>query len=309
MNSDSDLFALRNAAILFGRYRLDFLHDQNGNRDRVTFADRLAAGEAVTSWCRFIGSAAQGELEHRTEFTLLSDDVPILSPVLRPFVRVRDLTARVMLRRRYTLGILAGDRRDADPVTNDFYDADDRIETVSDAEGHNIAAALAAKPASSAALDVEEARVRIRITLLGGVVVPAVLLAAFFFALGAYLFVAALLPWVAVAINPGTIVAGLVAIATITLMLVIIGPIIAGRVASNRLREALEDQDTLDALADAGMLMYAGEGLAEALAQEVLATGGIAPDPNASPGRRRFRQQFWQMLHVGTRFCRFLVRP
>jgi hypothetical protein len=100
----------------------------------------------------------------------------------------------------------------------------------------------------------------------------------------------------------------------------------ANNLANSIARDALSSRETLgtiaDALDQAGVMNYAGEGLAEAIAVKAIQQAGHAvepptheqPDPdnpgsNRRPsGRERFRPQFFETIVVGPGKCRVLLR-
>ena len=66
--------------------------------------------------------------------------------------------------------------------------------------------------------------------------------------------------------------------------------------------------DTRDSLEKARLLQFAGEGIAEAIAQQVIDKAGGTPADEDSIGRDRFRQDLYQMVHVSDGRARVLIR-
>jgi hypothetical protein len=109
------------------------------------------------------------------------------------------------------------------------------------------------------------------------------------------------------------IVAALIVLLTLVILFVV--PIALRGEIERRIRARLEDADFKESLDGTGLLSYAGEGLAEALARKAIQTINASSTPlswdvdaSGTPGRNRFQKQFWQTFFVTDGKCHFSVR-
>jgi hypothetical protein len=200
--------------------------------------------------------------------------------------------------------------------------------------------ALAAKPVGAATVSLnsrDDVQVQVELTPLASVIS---FLIGFVIALNLIALVAGpLLAVLLVALGPAAIVAvGIGSLAALVALAISAGlgwlfiqlaQAAVNWVANEIARDQLSSQETLatigEALDEAGVMNYAGEGLAEAIAikaiKEAIADGhGVEPptheqpDPNnpgnirAPSGRERFRPQFFETVVVGPGVCRILLR-
>jgi len=320
-NSD-DRYSIGRADLTLDKYSISFRGTAAGAQNAVMVAIRPDA-ERDTEM-RFRGSNQQGLVDQRFRITFASPDIQVNFPVARDIVRVNWVFVEFFYERPYTPAILAQDRRDRDPVRRTS-GPDDEIETVWDPfSDTNMPASLAMKPAGDAVVTPGEIRVNVNLTLRGGLltfVTGGIFgLAAFLGVLGLTFMASSILALAGV-ISAG-ITAGPVGVAAAALAIVVLSAMLVLAVPNaieRKIREAIADNlkanSTRRGLNQAGILTYAGEGLAEGIAQQVIAAAvangtlpaseGVAADPT---GRSRFRRQFWQMIHVTRDACRVLIR-
>lgn len=315
LNTD-DRFRIGGATMTLSKYRLTYATTTAGARSSVLI-ETLPVHDTQM---RFVGGFGQGGIDHRFAVTVDSSDITLLFPVARDLLTIRSISASFAYRRRYTPGILTVDRRDRDPVTDENYAADGRIDTAT-ADGAPIACALAMKPVGDAAVEVLSVDARVRMTV-GGVLTAIFVgglagLLAFLAASALWFGVTAILSLAALAAGASTInpLVG-VALAVVGIALVLLW--LPGRIARSIERgiaDGLTRNSTLRDLNGSGLMTYAGEGLAEAVARQVIggavSAGALPVDRNIDfdePGRSRFRAELWQMVHVGSDFCRVLIR-
>ena len=291
----------------------------------------------------------QGRTLLRLPITLSSVDGRFTG-MLGDAIVLKRLDLRLRLERPFTLGVVNSDRRSSDVLVRDTYaalDSTDEVEVTPEEADVETArhinftpgraadmtpSALAAKPVGPSALTVRDVKAEIDftpaasvVTFLIGVVVGlqltglilSPLLAALLVALGpaAIIGVVVLLPLgalVAVAVSVG--------LGWLFLQLARAALRAAGSaIVTSRLTDPATIASIGDGLEEAGVMTYAGEGLAETIAmravRQAIADGhAVAPtvydQPNADggPGRERFRPHLFETVVVGPGVCRVLMR-
>jgi hypothetical protein len=129
--------------------------------------------------------------------------------------------------------------------------------------------------------------------------------------------VAALGVAVAAAAAPivGVASAAAVVAATVAIFIFIafvVPPIVEKAIETN-IGDGLVTEDSRESLADARLLQFAGEGVAEAISRQVIdkaipANAELDPTTLDSAGLDRYRQDFFQMIHVCEGRARVLIR-
>jgi hypothetical protein len=101
----------------------------------------------------------------------------------------------------------------------------------------------------------------------------------------------------------------------LTIVILVLVPIALRSEIEKRIRKELQKSDFRERLDQTGLLTYAGEGLAEALARKTIQVINAGSDPlgwdvdaSGVSGRNRFQKQFWQTIFVTAQRVRVLVR-
>ena len=177
-------------------------------------------------------------------------------------------------------------------------------------------AAIAAKPIGDSRIPGSTVQVGISATpaaLTLSILIPVLILLGATAILGIVLGLAQLGAAVAAAGPAAIVITALVAVTLAILVYVVIPRYAEGLVADaiGRQLASQEMRETLDALP---ILRYGGEGLAEAIARQVLGRAGDAgiavtpPQEGEEAGLDRFRGETFQIVFVADGVCRVLVR-
>jgi hypothetical protein len=337
------------------RHRIEFRIDADGTRQSVHVDYLPEHGSAF----RFDAGAEaqQGRTMLRLPVVVSSVDGSFTG-LVGAAVRLRRADIRLNVERPFTLGVVTSDRRSFDVLRRETYaeldSTEDQEVTPEEADVETVRKlffspgraadmtpnALAAKPVGAATVSLnsrDDVQVQVELTPLASVIS---FLIGFVIALNLIALVAGpLLAVLLVALGPAAIVAvGIGSLAALVALAISAGlgwlfiqlaQAAVNWVANEIARDQLSSQETLatigEALDEAGVMNYAGEGLAEAIAikaiKEAIADGhGVEPptheqpDPNnpgnmrAPSGRERFRPQFFETVVVGPGVCRILLR-
>jgi hypothetical protein len=275
---------------------------------------------------RFRGAApGQGEIDYRINFTFQSSEVRTLG-TLGSIVQVKSIKAAFAYGRSFNPAILTSERRSVDPVLRKTYDDSARnlgldlqpgefdVETVRNRDGMT-APALSAKPFGDTSITVgpiqPDIQVRdwVKITVLVSALV-ALGLTPLLIPLLAIVLIPLVGPAVVAAATLATLVAILLAAGLAYVLVQFIAPLVLNQFVRDQICKTLSSTEFKGRLDDQFFMTYAGEGLAEALAVKALAEArnqGLNL-PDAEPGRRRFRAQFWQTVFVSDGRMRILVK-
>lgn len=249
----------------------------------------------------------QGVVDYRARVTVKSSDITpegLLAELIRPEVELSFFYGR-----SFTPGVLTSELRSIHPLLGN---------NVRQELAVGRPAALAAKPLDSHWLEVENVSVRVDLTGAGRTLLNMAAVLAF---IGASLLILVLA-------GPIGIAALVLGVITVTVLIVSgsIGDLTAQFIASEiapRVEEEIKkgflakSGDITEQLDEAGMLRYAGEGLAEALAVKAInqarTDGHDVPPPVEHPksegvGMNRFRENFWEMIFVSEGMCKILIR-
>ena len=340
-------FTLGTTTLELMRHRIEFRIGPDGRRESVHIDYLPEHGAAF----RFDAGddAQQGKTMMRLPVTLSSVD-GTFTGLFGAAVTLRSADVRLNLERPFTLGVVTSDRRSFDVMRRAMYAAIDSttpdqadVETVRHFHFEPGRAAdmtpnaLAAKPVGESALSLSGVQVQVDLTPLASVVS---FLIGFVIALSLVAAVAgALLAYLLVALGPAAMVAialGFGALLFVFALSVGFGWLFiqlaqaaANSLANSMARDVLSSRETLGTIAaaldQAGVVNYAGEGLAEAIAikaiqKAIVDTHAVEPptheqpDPNnagsnrAPSGRERFRPQFFETVVVGPGVCKVLLR-
>jgi hypothetical protein len=196
--------------------------------------------------------------------------------------------------RPYSLGVFMADERSFDPALMTLVTADDAywIERTDESTGRRLPSGLAAKPIGNSSLEVDSVAVDLSLTLAGRIIGNILFIAGL-------LLITALITMILVALglisSPNPIAVGVGILMLVVIANFVAEPMIEDAVEDG-IREELADGATKQSLDDSPLIVYAGEGLAEAIARKALQE----PELNLTPGngRDRYREQFWQMVIV-----------
>ena len=331
------------------RHRIAYRVADDGARESV----RVEYLPETRSSFRFEDGVAaqQGRATLRLPISVSSEEGSFTG-LLGSVVALKRAEVRLSLERPFTLGVITSDRRSFDVLQNEFYaeldstddvpvNADDAdVETVRQRTGSFVPGrvvdmlpnALSAKPVgdgtvrrpSDGDVQIEVALTPLawNITFLVGFVIALNLVALISGPL-----LLALMPF-GLAIGSFAVLVGLAVSAGLGWLFVSLAQAAASALANWIARDALSSPETLasiaDALEEAGVMNYAGEGLAEAIAIQAIQKAredghSIDPPTHEQPssdsattrppsGRERFRPQLFETVVIGAGVCRVLMR-
>lgn len=297
LNTQSDMYALRNCEVDFSKYTISYFVNADGSRDHVN----LRVKERWDAFRLFVGEAyQQGGVDLRLPMQIQSADVDMLKEA-DALVTCNKLKVNLAYIRRFTPGVLMSDLRHNRELTNAF-------------SGHpqqllwDRPAGLACKPQEDTRVEFEKAEVSLSFNW-GGNLIGAVI--DLLLALG--------LGWVVLEIT-GT----LAAISAASVIPVIGWGIAAGlwaglvyfihnevpKIISGQVQGMIENSinsaDFKANLDNAGLMVNAGEGLAESIAVSALTQiNGEEPEPT---GKNRMAENLWEMIYVTSQKCRVYYR-
>jgi hypothetical protein len=287
-------FQLRQLTLELSRYRLTFDATDAGLPDVMQIDYRPEHDIALA----FRSAAGQGEVECRAGLSFSSNRV-VVGGDLGQVVRAQAVSGRLLLSRRFTPGVLTSEirvRRGA-------------VELVRDSRGM-LPNALACKPFREPTHEVVDAQADVVLTDRAR---GTTWLVSALAALGLALIVLAvlipivfvLMPVAAAALLIGgglsAVVSALVAAGLAWIVTDLVAPIVLRGFAEERLRASLGSTDTGRQLAASGLLVDAGEGLAESIARRAIQQAredGHDLDPPGDEGRDRFRPQVFETIVV-----------
>lgn len=302
--TDDDYLRIFDCTVSLSKHTLAYSYDSAEIRepDRVNVVPRPPVAEY-----RFRStSSGQGIVQYRFPIELSSTDVILQATTV---FDVDSLEIRFYYERDYSPGVLMSEQRAVDILQGPGEQLDEWLEIAEEpAAGVKVnVATLACKPIGSSRITVERIKVKCSTTNAGAIIEGLVVLALGWVAVNISGLLAALTsalgqPW-AWAIVFAILVALYIAI-------YITAPAAVAGVIERKIREKLEGPDVVNDLDEDGVISYAGEGLAEHLAQQALATAipPIAPDATGLKGRNRFHAQRFQMVFVSDGSCRILLR-
>ena len=256
----------------------------------------------------------QGVVDYRFGIRFETQDVR-LEGLLSTLTKIERVEASFFYGRSFTPGILMNDTRSTAPVTG----AEAATDKLSRGESR-LASALTARPFTDGQIMIEE-KPKVKVSMLPQAIAASVVTlllglgaataaATLLFLLGALgaATAAAALPFAGVAAAALVVAA---AVAVFLFIALAVPPRIEEFIA-DRIEANLRDEDRI---AESQLLQFAGEGVAEAIARQVITTAigdGASLDPpplNTSLiGDDRFRQDLFQMIHVSDGRCRVLIR-
>jgi len=318
--NDSETFGVSALTLTLLQYRLDFSLDDGGARDRV----RISWGSEVPSTMRFLGGGiTQGRVEYSLAIAFAASSIQLEGP-LAAAVDVQSVRGTYEYGRQYTPSVLTSDRRRRDPVQERPLPTP--VETVQrgvteDGDRRPVpeAAGLSMKPASPTSIRLADVEVETQLAAPARVVgwLIGVLAALGLAAAAVTGVVAALIATtgivVAVGIALGALVGILITLGLTWLLIEVIAPPLLQWAANGMVRSNLEEgaAGIREALDDQRFLTYAGEGLAEGIAGQVIAGAqaqGFELDDPGRLGRHRHRHAFFETIFVSDGLCRVRVR-
>jgi hypothetical protein len=302
-------FDIGHVALTFAKYKLDYFLTDDYQRDRV----EITVLEMTESSYRGVRlPQGQGAVDFRFDLRFFADKITIRNSPAPDIIDIDSIDVALGYGRTFTPALLVSDPRVIDPLTigkTEGYGGDRYPEPKE--QVHTVSAALAAKPIGNSALKIESVNVATSVNWSPGSIATAAVIAAALALIGLYLVESLILGLIAgidvgAAIPPPygpIIVAGL--IVTLTIVILLVAPIaLRGEIERRIGAELSKDTYRLE-LDKSGLLAYAGEGLAEALARKAITTinsgGNPLPwglDRTGQPGQNRFQEQFWQWVFV-----------
>lgn len=282
----------------------------------------INALDATDAQWRFVPNATdQGLIDYRLRIRFESTDFR-LEGILSTLMKLESVKASFFYGRAFTPGILMNDTRSAVPLTG-LEQSNDGLRLSDDSASlPRLASALTARPLANSLITIEDVKVDVSMLpqAAGAAVVTLLIgLAATAAATTLLFLLAALGIAIAVAAVPlaGTVAAAAVVAAAVAVFLFItfvVPPIVEAAIADS-LKRGLTNNESMENMDESRLLQFAGEGVAEAIARQVIEkaiAGGAAIDqpPVASEeiGRDRYRQHLYQMIHVSEGRCRVLIR-
>ena len=261
----------------------------------------------------------QGLIDYRFRIGFESTDIR-LGGLLGLLLKIESINASFFYGRSFTPGVLMNDTRSAVPVTGAESSIDGLTRNLEDSGLPRRASAMTSRPFRDdfAAKDGDRS-VKVAVSMLPQAAAASVITLLVGLGAGAAAttltaLVAALGVAIAAAAAPivGVASAAAVIAATVAIFIFIafvVPPIVAGAI-ENGIAAGLVSEDTRKSLADARLLQFAGEGVAEAISRQVIEKAGVQLDPTTegTVGRGRYRQDLFQMIHVSEGRARVLIR-
>jgi hypothetical protein len=309
INAGARFFRVLDSMITIDNCRIQFLHNDQGQPQNLLFKF-TEAGKHQGQY-RFLPGdlRQQGLIDYRLPMVFQSEDIHLDSPWNKLFY-LNKIVVKFFYGRSFTPGILTSDQRANNPLTGAPFDQP--LETVRQTLVDNqsqilvrmLPAALAAKPIGNSSVTPESIEVDFGWKKIG-----------FALMLASIGTIAAFLNWIGLAPLAESLLEATtsasawimgIGLATVLGILASIPYRVRGKI-----KEIITSQ--LPEFKNDVILRYAGEGLAEALAQRAISQAYrqnlIQSDVQAdAPGRCRFRPQLWQMIFVTKDLCKILIR-
>ncbi len=300
------------------QYTIGYQLDGGGRRLSV----QLDWKSSMNASHRFIGSTGgQGRIDYGIQIAFDSTSAT-LTGFLGGIAQIDSIEGQLRYGREFAPSVLTRDRRRTDPVRERTFDP--RIETVQTRTEDPIRAisapaALAMKPLAGSSIALESNNISTslapparNIAWLIAAIIGLGLLVALLAAAGVAAIAGAAVTVVA-SLAIGAIVNLIVVAGLAALIIEVAAPAIIQWIAEDQFRKRLDAAlpGIRDSLDDQNLLRYAGEGLAEGLAGQVIDTAraeGIDIPAPAREGRDRFRGAFFETIVVGDGVARVLVR-
>jgi len=297
---------ISHSVITLSKYQIEYFLEYP-ERDRV----EIKILDFHDTEARFLAEDfGQGSIDYRFKIKYFCDEIQTRGP-FSDLLTIESVETNLYYGRRFTPGILMSEQRPTSSLTvGSFAGSPNTLDPPKELLAEQ-ASALCMNPVGNTQLVVPEDGVKVKtkitfsnlmfdlmISLLIGVGLAAI--AAAVVALIAEAGVAAATPfgwWLALI---------LIGIA-IFLCTVVAPPLIRGKI-EREIKSRLNDPDMKEDIDEMGLMTYAGEGLAEGLAQIIYEMEDIQLDEEGVRGRNRFRDQFWQMIFVQANKCIIQIR-
>lgn len=307
-------YTLSHTALTIGKYRLEHFLDGQLARDRVEVTELPEHHASYRGW---FGAQGQGELDFRFDITFSADGIRVDGP-FADVLTVNSIDVTLGYGRLFTPGILMSEERSQDPLLAGPGSTAAGATYAVPKQLVDKSSSLAAVPHGNSKVEVLsiDADVSVGLTNLLAIGTIAMLLTTLGIAIGVLIWslytglqASQALPW------PYNLIVFLAILTTLVLLIVFLVPGLVKREVEKRIRERLEDDEFRRDLDKTELLTYAGEGLAETIARQVIQqiNNGANPlpwglDASGTLGVNRFADQFWQTIHVGGQQVRVLVR-
>jgi hypothetical protein len=288
INNSTDLFEIRDHAIIMSRYDISFQYDSDGQPDQVTIKRQPTFGLEY----KFLGPPfGQGYVQERLPINIQILGVE-MKRWLGMFVTIQNILIKIAWIRLFTPCILTSERRSVGHRTELLID---------------IPAALAAKPLNEGNIEVDNPSIEGHLKPLN---IAAFALISGLGILGLVSLAVDIIGQytaLQIAFRTGqSLLAAVIFAVLVGFVAVVVSPAVMNNL-SQRIRSNLESDDFQNKLVKDGLFVNSGEGLAEALAVETLRVvqGGQSPP---ATGDNRTRRNFFEMVFVTDGNARVLVR-
>jgi len=245
-----------------------------------------------------------------------------LEGLLNSLVSLDRVRASFFYGRAFTPGILMNDTRSAVPLSDAEQSHDGLRLTDESAPVPRLASALTARPVDSSVIEVESVKAEVSmlsqavfaaaVTLLIGLGAMAAAMTLLFLlaALGVAV-AAAALPFAGVAAAAAVVAA---TAAVFLFISTVVPPLVESGIEES-VKRSLTSTTSHESLDESRLIQFAGEGIAEAIARQVIEKANdpvetLDPPPETAElsGTDRRRQHLYQMIHVSEGRCRVLIR-
>jgi len=310
LNSLKDLLAanlegveIDSFRVRFGKYVLDFYlkTEPQGEVDKIV----ITPLDTHDTHMRFLGRSVQGIVDYRFNIGFETGKGKLTDTDLYELV---SLKSNFYYGRMFTPGILMTEKRRKDPFRGPGespYFAPP-IELVGEGKD-NRPEVITCKPFGPTYVQAQPPLVKVRMTTRSRNKTIIIAVIALLSGLGFAAIASDLSGLLALLLSPLGIIGFVAIIAAIVTILVVVVPNTLASSISAKVLGRIMDPLFKAELDGWPMMWYVGEGAAEAIAAKAVEKAGMAVDPD-QPGRNRFRQQSWQMIHVSQDRCRLYFR-
>jgi hypothetical protein len=261
--------------------------------------------ETDAQWQFRSNGTKQGVVDYRFRISFESTDIR-LGGLLSLLLKIESIKGSFFYVRSFTPGVLMNDTRSAVPFSG-AESSLDHLERGQGSEVPRLASSITARPLSDD--DTMEETVDVKVSMLPQAAVASVItLLIGLGATAAATVLTALVATTAAASAVGVAGAAAVIAATVAIFLFItfVVPWLVENAIEVDVAKGMTSADSRKSLGDARLMQFAGEGIAESIARQVIDKAQL--DLTIETGRHRFHQDLIQMIHVSDGVARVLIR-
>ena len=311
-------FQVGTATFKFLQYEITFPVDADQDHSHRII---IKSNDKTDAQWRFLANGTkQGLIAYRLRIKFETDDLR-LGGLIASLCKVEEIKAAFFYGRTFTPAILMNDSRSVAPLTGDLAEND----LLKHGNSPRLASTLTTRPDGDAAIIAKKKWIHVKVSMLpqaaGAAVVTLLIGLGAIAAAGA---LAMLLAALGVAIAAaGLAVAGPAVLAVVAAAAAVflfinfaVPPIIESFIA-DKVLDNIRSDDSVQGLEDSRFLQFAGEGIGESIARQIIKQANDAGASFEAPpevtepeliGNDRNRQNLFQMIHVSEGKCRVLVR-